>query len=383
MNITIFNINFHLFELPFIVFLFSACMWQILRDGFCISITGGKYVRIFYINIIIYIIFVQLSIINAVTPILIFKSVLKWVEILLVTSLVFFYVSNYKRYKIIYWFLFWFNFSWIALLYLQIAIGNESLFSYRIFHSTESVLAYGILLPIYMKEFHKRFWLLLLLAIIAVLLSLARNAYLSAAIVTFLTLVQFKRKKNNTVYILLPFLVIFIFLIVNYPEIFDRWKMFFSMQMGSNKERWTLLLLGINTFFQYPLFGVGSLNFPSYYEKFGIPFNYATDRFLLPNPHNTFVQVAAEEGVFALIAFSSLIFIGFYLVYREQKQIIVNKAYLCGIQNVYIILFVTMFFAYISFHLRINLAVIWGLALALLRFNDQQLTSKRETEENA
>jgi len=234
-----------------------------------------------------------------------------------------------------------------------------------------------------MKEFHKRFWLLLLLAIIAVLLSLARNAYLSAAIVTFLTLVQFKRKKNNTVYILLPFLVIFIFLIVNYPEIFDRWKMFFSMQMGSNKERWTLLLLGINTFFQYPLFGVGSLNFPSYYEKFGIPFNYATDRFLLPNPHNTFVQVAAEEGVFALIAFSSLIFIGFYLVYREQKQIIVNKAYLCGIQNVYIILFVTMFFAYISFHLRINLAVIWGLALALLRFNDQQLTSKRETEENA
>jgi hypothetical protein len=377
MTIEIFSINFHLFELPFIVFLLGAAIWRLLQEGPAVQLSDAKPVRLFFVLLVVYIFLVQLSIVNAIAPIMVFKSVFKWLEVLLVTRLVFFYVSDQQKFKNIYWFLFWFNFSTSALIYIQVLLGNISLLSYRIFPSYQSILTYALLLPICLKKNRWSIWLLLFLTIVSVLLSLSRGSYLSAIIVTILTFFRFQEEKKKIAALLLVTSGTFLFLFFsNFRHLFARWTLFFSMDLGSNRERLSLLLIGIQTFLEHPFLGVGSLNFPDYIVRTGIPFGFMIERFKIANPHNTFVQVAAEEGVFALVIFCALIYMGFFFLRRHRKNQPLSDVYICGLQNFILVLVIVLFFGFISYQNRINLAVLWGLSLAIFRFQNEQGASK-------
>ncbi len=384
MTIEIFSINFHLFELPFIVFLLGAAIWRLLQEGTAVQLSDAKPVRLFFVLLIVYIFLVQLSIVNAIAPIMVFKSVFKWLEVLLVTLLVFFYVSDQQKFKNIYWFLFWFNFSGLAYIYIQIIMGNKNILEYRLFSSFQFVLVYGMIFPIYLKTFKKALLILLLIITTAIMLSLSRLLYLSAFIVTIVSLWHFSHKRRQVAILFFPFITLLLFITIRYPEVFSRLFTFFSPKSGSNQERMTLFWLSLLAFSQHPFIGIGSLNFQDFYEKAGIPFGYSVENlFQLPNPHNTFLQIAAEEGVFALLVFSALVLLGFYLLNKHSKRRIISTDYMCGLQNFYLILFFTLFVGFISFQNRINLSVIWGIALALLRFSDQKIIANRETKDDA
>jgi len=227
MTIEIFSINFHLFELPFIVFLLGAAIWRLLQEGTAVQLSDAKPVRLFFVLLIVYIFLVQLSIVNAIAPIMVFKSVFKWLEVLLVTLLVFFYVSDQQKFKNIYWFLFWFNFSGLAYIYIQIIMGNKNILEYRLFSSFQFVLVYGMIFPIYLKTFKKALLILLLIITTAIMLSLSRLLYLSAFIVTIVSLWHFSHKRRQVAILFFPFITLLLFITIRYPEVFSRLFTFF------------------------------------------------------------------------------------------------------------------------------------------------------------
>ena len=367
MTIQLFGIYFHILELPFILFLVAAVPVRMLSTGLSIRLVGRKYALLLLGLLVAYIATVQLSAVHAVDTAMVFKSVLKWLEVLAVTVLVFFYISDQKQVKHIFYFLLIFNLSQVAFVYFQVISGQYSLLAYRIFPSYQSVLAFALLLPVCLKSRSKFFWGLLLATLVAVLLSLSRGSYLSAFVVTLYTLTRSQNKKRLFFYVAFAAALVFILIAATDDEVFSRWSLFFSMDLGSNRERLALLILGIKTFMQNPIFGIGSLNFPIYYQKKGIPFDVPADRFQLPNPHNTFVQIGAEEGIFALLFFSALIFLVFYLLRLFRHRRVIADFYLTGLQNFYIVLLITLFFGFIAFQNRLNLAILFGICLGLLR----------------
>ena len=73
---------------------------------------------------------------------------------------------------------------------------------------------------------------------------------------------------------------------------------------------------------EHPFLGVGFFNFPAYYQ------NYYSADLLYPKaqlPHNIFIQVGTDAGVFAILVFTSIMFLGIYSAGRRRVSDITNE----------------------------------------------------------
>jgi O-antigen ligase len=81
------------------------------------------------------------------------------------------------------------------------------------------------------------------------------------------------------------------------------------------EQRAALMLAGILMFMAYPLTGVGPGGYAGSLDRFGPQIPQLWD--YLPTPHNAYVQMAAETGLFGLIAFT--VFLGATVVAQVRR----------------------------------------------------------------
>jgi len=81
------------------------------------------------------------------------------------------------------------------------------------------------------------------------------------------------------------------------------------------EQRAALVLAGVMMFLAYPLTGVGPGGYAGSLDQFGPQISQLWD--YLPTPHNAYVQMAAETGIFGLIAFS--LFLAVTLVVQIRR----------------------------------------------------------------
>jgi O-antigen ligase len=144
----------------------------------------------------------------------------------------------------------------------------------------------------------------------------------------------------------------------------------------SNNERLEMARIAVQAFAEYPLTGIGSLNFPAYLIE------NANRRVIIAaepeklEPHNVFLQIAAEEGIFAFVSFLSMIFILVSIIVTTmrgtQNEIGVWR-YVYGIKLFMIVMMSNLLFGFIADKYRFFFIVLVGLTLSFLRLPEWQL----------
>jgi O-antigen ligase len=80
----------------------------------------------------------------------------------------------------------------------------------------------------------------------------------------------------------------------------------FDIRQSSNLDRIRMAQAGIEIIKDYPLFGVGPANVKEFYPLYR---KHDAPRFRIPHLHNNFIQLWAERGVLALVAYVFLQFL--------------------------------------------------------------------------
>lgn len=366
MLINIAGIYFHPFEIPLIFCLFCAVALQFIYDETPIRVNKELLVLWLFISLILYIVAILFSSFNAIEMSIVYKSALKWAEVALIAVLLFFFISNTKRFIIIYWILFAANFILILWPYLGIIQGKVHLFAYRIFPGIEAAFAIALLLP-FIRTNRKWIYFALFLGLISCLFSLSRMAWL--ALVACLLYFFYSQRSFRGFFKILASvgLILAIVLFFGSELLLYRSGELFSSTSGSNSERMALLKVALTAISDHPLIGVGSLNFSRYMVKEGL-----TEGIISPNletlgPHNTFLQVASEEGLIGLLFFSLIIYLIVRLLVKAFKSSAINNCYLMGLCGFFIVMLFNLAFGFISAQFRFFLAIMIGLAAATMR----------------
>jgi len=366
MLINLFGIYFHPFEIPLLAFLSGAVALEFLYRGDTIQTNRISRVTWLFAFLALYICAIILSALNAMEVSLVFKSAAKWVEVGLIVVLLFLYVSNVKRFQVIYWILFVSTFVMILWVYLMILTGKVSFLAYRVFPGSEAVFAIALLMP-FIKSKRKWIYLAFLLSLVSCLLSLSRLAWL--ALTTFLIYYYYSRRSFRSVLkvLLLVFLILGLVSYFGRDLLMYRSLELFSGANVSNVERTALIHVALTALANHPLIGVGSLNFSRYMVKEGLTEGIVSPNLDTLGPHNAFLQVAAEEGLIGLLFFSLTLFLALQLALKAFKQSEVDRPYLIGLCGFFIVMLYNLAFGFISAQFRFFLAVMIGLATATSR----------------
>lgn len=360
------GIYFHPLEIPLLIYLFCAVALQFIYGETPIRVNKELRVIWLFISLILYIVAILLSTLNAIEISIVYKSALKWVDIALIGALLFFYISSAKRFIFIYWTLFAATFTLILWPYLGIIQGKVHLFAYRVFPGIEAAFTIALLLP-FMRTNRKWIYFALFLGLISCLFSLSRMAWL-ALIACLLYYFYSQRSFRGFFKILICVsLILAIVLFFGSELLLYRSGELFSSTGGSNSERMALLKVALTAISDHPLIGVGSLNFSRYMVKEGL-----TEGIISPNletlgPHNAFLQVASEEGLIGLLFFSLTIYLIVRLLVNAFKSSAINNCYLVGLCGFFIVMFFNLAFGFISAQFRFFLAIMIGLAAATMR----------------
>ena len=119
---------FHVFEIPFLIFLISAIVGRIALQGMTIKTQNSKAVAFMLVVLILYICAILLSAIGAIQPSLVLRATLKWAEVFIIALLTFFYVNNRSQFQTVYWFLFSSAFVSILYVFYMIMTGEKAFF---------------------------------------------------------------------------------------------------------------------------------------------------------------------------------------------------------------------------------------------------------------
>ncbi|MCX6159469.1 MAG: O-antigen ligase family protein [Ignavibacteriae bacterium] len=109
-------------------------------------------------------------------------------------------------------------------------------------------------------------------------------------------------------------------LVITASSIFDK-------NNYSNQARFGFWEASIKMFAENPIHGIGSGKWPGLYPLYNG--EYYTDENVdmnsAINPHNDYLEILSEEGIFVFLLFTGLIFLGLYFVFKKSKD---NIAYL-------------------------------------------------------
>lgn len=195
----LFGYQFHIFEIPLLLFLMGYFIIQfVLGKGRIINEIDEdkKYFHLFLMGFFLLFVSKIISFWPAVDKTLVISDLLKWVEILAFVILVF----NFKYFKHIYWILFLVHF-FPVLISMFFAILNLNFFSgYRILPGYPSIFSLSLLLSFSRKNHFIGFICILLF--ITNILSITRGAWL--ALVVVLSYYILINLRDNKKYIFTP-----------------------------------------------------------------------------------------------------------------------------------------------------------------------------------
>lgn len=150
--------------------------------------------------------------------------------------------------------------------------------------------------------------------ILAFLLSRSRGAFLGLAIVCILTFIHTRKK---IIPLIMLFLFVGIFLEFAPQAFFSRLYPKASGAMASTERRKALLIIGMRMIKETPFFGVGLNQFRAK------SLEYDFDEKLNNKPgvaHNTYIEMAAENGIPVLLLFLLMLRLFFNMLNRDRKN---------------------------------------------------------------
>lgn len=166
--------------------------------------------------------------------------------------------------------------------------------------------------------------------ILSLLLTFSRAGWLGFLFGIIFLAVLFKEKRGFILFSIFIFFLI-IFLVPSLRE-----RMLFTFSSGGDSARFFIWKTGFEMIKENPFLGKGLKTFTEYFQQYALKLNpsYLGPSF---NAHNSYIQIWAESGVFALLSF--LIFIGIILykgiklVKNNQSRIIVLliMGIICGV----------------------------------------------------
>ena len=371
MIVSIFGIYFNILEIFLLCFLILYLPFKFLVSGGKIQLTNSKLFNIFLFSFCLYLSFLLISIFGANNELRVIKSFFKWIEIFALSILIFIYVNNFKNFRKIYW-LFWAaNFGIIAEVVANILINQNTFFEYRVFPGFPSAVALALILP-FSKLGNKTAIILSIICFFSALLSLSRGVWLILFLYMIFFFKDFFLKRKI---ITCGLGVISLSFLLNFTPFGALIKYRLESTEASQIARIGMAKVAFNAFLQNPITGIGSLNFPEYLMSHAERYIITADNPQLVEPHNMFLQVAAEEGVFALLAFIAVLYVIYYIVFRVSRSYThsnVFAPYLTGLKYLATIISVNLLFGYVSDHMRLVFCLFIGLSLSLLRLNDNE-----------
>ena len=373
MLFNLFGYQFHIFEIPLLLFLMGYFIIQfVLGKGRIINEIDEdkKYFHLFLMGLFLLFISKVISFWPAMDKTLVISDLLKWAEILAFVILVF----NFKYFKYIYWILFLVIFSPV-LISSWSAIVNLNFFSgYRVFPGYPSVFTLSLLLPFSKKYFLIGFVCIFL--VIANILSITRGAWVALLVVLgYYVWFRLKGDKKNILRIA-GIILIVILVIISIPAVKNNIakrlinpNLFFST---SDYNRSGMIALCIDIFKENPIMGIGSGNFATYAAE--NPYFYLGRYLEIPEnmaPHAFFLQLLAENGIFGFIAMVMIFLIlakvlfeeKIYLKYRDSKE------YVLGLRMLYLSFMIHLIFGFVAGSNRLIFGLLMGLSLSLLKKN--------------
>ncbi len=369
MLINLFGIYFHIFELPLIAITLFTTVLEFAQKGIKLEIRYPLLVFGIFTSLALFICAVLLSSINALDQGLVIKATIKWLEVLAIAFLLLLYIKDEKRFHVVYLVLFLSVFSAIVNVLIGILSGERSILTFRVFPSYESAFAFALILPCWSE---KKNWSIgfLLTSLIAVLLSLSRGAWLATTAVFVHSFFYLQRRLKRRLVIGTAIIILTGCFIPDIRELFNfRFETISSDIDASNVERLALYRIAWHAFSEHPIFGVGALNFPHFFIREGLLEGISAEKIDLLQPHNTFLQIAAEEGLFGLFFFCLLIITSWVLM-RKSKSINLYLYY--GLMGFFIVMMFNFVFGYIAGQFRFYLGILIGLILALSRISNSR-----------
>lgn len=371
MLFTLFGYQFHIFEIPLLIYLIIYFVIKIVfaKEKMITLITEDRnYLNLFCLSFILLFVSKMLAFCSAIDKILIVSDLLKWVEILAFVILIF----NFKHFKYIYWILFLVTFSPV-LISLWSAIVNLNFFSgYRVLPGYPSVFTLSLLLPFSKKYFLIGFVCIFL--IITNILSITRGAWVALVVVlSYYILINFRDNKKY-IFKMLGIVLITVLVLVNIPalqnNIYRRTLNPLLTNSTSNFERSGMIALCIDIFRGNPIIGIGSGNFGKYVTE--NPYLFKGKYLKIPEnmaPHAFFLQLLAENGIFGFIAIVMIFLILAKVLFNKKIYLMRHddRSYILGLRMLYIALMIHLIFGYVAGGGRLVLGLLMGLSLSLLK----------------
>ena len=374
MLFTLFGYQFHIFEIPLLIFLMGYFIIRFIlgKERIINEIIDEdkKYFHLFLMGFFLLFVSKIISFWPAMDKTLVISDLLKWVEILAFVILVF----NFKYFKYIYWILFLVTFSPV-LISLWFAIVNLNFFSgFRVLPGYPSIFSLSLLLP-----FSKKYYLIgftCIILIITNVLSITRGAWLALIVVlSYYILIQFRGDKK---YILkmVGIIVIIILILISIPvvrnNINSRAINPFLTYSGSNYQRSGKIALCMEIFRKNPIIGIGSGNFATYAAE--NPYFYLGRYLEIPEnmaPHAFFLQLLAENGIFGFIAMMMIFLILAKVLFEEKRYLKYrdDKEYVLGLRMFYLSFMIHLIFGFVAGSNRLIFGLLMGLSLSLLKKN--------------
>ncbi|RKY88822.1 hypothetical protein DRQ15_09590, partial [candidate division KSB1 bacterium] len=122
-------------------------------------------------------------------------------------------------------------------------------------------------------------------------------------------------------------------------------------------------------FLSSPIIGIGALNFSSYLITFGHTEFIRSKIVETLSPHNFFLQVAAEEGLFGFIAFILILVVLYNIIFKinPKNPSTSLEHYYEGFKLFFISLLIGLFLGFIAGQFRFFFSIFCGLSLSSLR----------------
>jgi O-antigen ligase len=146
-------------------------------------------------------------------------------------------------------------------------------------------------------------------------------------------------------------------------------------------DRWRVWSVAVAMAVDHPLFGIGVANFENFYA------GYSGHRFGLNHAHNLFLNIAAERGIPALLAFGALVFSLFKLLasHIRPAESLWNRALVVGLVASFAAYLVHSLFevSYYDYKVLLLFWLLMGLAASLPRVLASRATEAIRREEVA
>jgi len=306
----------------------------------------------------------------------VFKELAKWLEIMLISISVMLYAGNLRRFRNIYWSMF-FILVGVCIYHMAENILDGHLFQ-RMYVNVDWAIALSL-------PFLGLRWMRLLYVFVfapCLILSYSRLSWASTSLIAVASVVLMKGinlMRRRVVIVLTMTVMVWIIVSIAVPRfasiIAQRVLVTFNTSMDQSAfTRGAMIKAGIMDFIQHPLLGVGAGNFKNYVilHQANIIYFWLSPDALPNSPHSVVVQIAAELGTPGLIAMSFVLFavlVGVKRGYKLARSYRPIAQYSMGMVLFVIPLLVTLVASNVGDTDRVIWGIYFGLAMAMFRLH--------------